>query len=234
MTDLILPAGKALGCKPRSPRLMDAFPRAADVIPLIPEDQWPEYMARNTIKQAVWNIFDQDGVGSCAAEAATLAEMICREVANLDRVLLNPWSLYRQVNGGSDNGSGIDENLEAVMRTGILPESYWPRSKGWRSTPPVGWQTEAAKFRGLEAFDVQTKAEFGSCICAGLPVVVGVNWDGGGHAICFDEAMPNDAEFANSWSPTWNGNGFGRMGWGQIMRGVETFGAWALRVATYS
>jgi hypothetical protein len=212
---------------------MDAFPRAKNVVTLVDESLWPQYMAKNTVKDAVWKILDQNGFGACASAATTLAEMTCREISNLDRVVLNMLSLYRQVNGGGDNGSGIDDNLEAIMRTGILPESYWSQDEGWQRQPPSGWQVEAAKYRGIEAFDVRTKAEFGSCICEGYPVVVGVDWGGGGHAICFVRAWSDKAEFANSWGD-WGNAGFGEMGWSQITQGIVSFGAWALRVATYS
>jgi hypothetical protein len=226
---------RAMGCLPRTPRLMDAFPRAEDAVPIVPESEWSARMQLNTVKDAVWVVLDQDGVGSCASEATSAAVMIVREIENLDAVLLNPWSLYKLVNGGRDQGSGIDENLEAIMATGILADEYFPRSKGWKATPPKGWEAEAAKFKGIEAFDVKTKAEFGSCICAGLPVVYGVMWSsGGGHAICGVEAYPDELVFLNSWSKDFQDSGFGKMGWKQVMDGVKIFGAWALRVATYS
>lgn len=226
-------AGYAMGCKPRCERLMHAFPMAVDAIPLVPEEEWESRMEGNTIKDAVWTILDQGSVGACASGATSGAVMAVRAIENLDPILLNMYSLYRQVNDGADNGSGIDENLEALMATGILPESYWPQSKGWKTKPPNDWKQEAAKFRGIEAFDVTSKVEFGSGLCAGHPIVYGVDWDGGGHAICAARAWVDEVEFFNTWNKTWGDNGFGRMPWKQVLAGVKKYGAWALRATTY-
>jgi len=232
-TPLLLPRGKKKGCLPRvsRPGKLAGVPLFRDHIEVIPESEWPKYYGRNGVKSLVWDILDQDGVGSCAAECVAQAVMILREFAGLDRIKLNPWSMYRITSNGVDRGSTIEGNVRQAARVGILPQSYWPRSHGWRARPPADWEAKAARYRllELEAFDVTTKAEFGTALIKRYPVVYGRDR----HAICGVELKPDGVAFANSWDESWNGDGFGFDRWSAILRSIRTYGAIALRAVVH-
>ena len=160
---------------------------------------------------------------SCATEAAAGAAMIVRATAGQSHVLLNPWSIYRVTSGGRDGGSNIDSNLAFARDTGILPEEYWPRSKGWRATPPSGWEQMAAKYRIAEFYDCANSAEIGTALLLGFPVVFG--WSG--HSCVLTSLLsPTVAAYLNSWG-NWGDQGFGKIKLNSINYG---YGAWALRV----
>jgi hypothetical protein len=144
-------------------------------------------------------------------------------MAGFKHILLNPWSLYRLVNGGADRGSNIDDNLVKARDVGILPESYWPRSKGWRANPPNGWKEIAKKHRIDEFFDITTVDEFGTALLKGFCVV----WGWRGHAVyAVDVIDENSFRYANSWHEDWGDKGFGT----EQFRNINwAYGAWAIR-----
>ena len=178
-----------------------------------------------SLRSKVKQIFDQGSNGSCATESTTQSEQIVRAVAGQPFVLLNPLSIYRVTSGGRDRGSSIDENLMFARETGILPESYWPRSKGFRATPPDGWQDVAAKYRIDEFFDIGSIDEVGTALLRGLPVVFG--WQG--HSCVLVELLSDtEAVYANSWSKEWGDSGFGTIALSKIN---FSYGAFATRTA---
>lgn len=217
---LILPPGKAFGCLPRKSKFGECCKPMADEIEVIPRDQWPALIANGvSLRPHVKTVLDQDGVGSCATESTTQSVMIGRSVAGVPHVLLNPWSIYRVTSGGSDRGSNIDANLEFARDNGILPESYWPRSKGWRATPPAGWKAVAAQYRIKEFYDIATVEEAGTALLLGFPVVFGWN----GHSCCLTTLLsPTVAEYINSWGE-WGDEGFGKVNLASINFGYGLF-----------
>lgn len=234
----VVPQDKALGCLPRQTRLGELFPRLAEKIDLIPERQWKERASQVTLKPYVPVVHDQDGVGSCASNAATSCLEIVRQVAGLPFVHLSPASLYKQVNGGVDRGSSIDANLQAISRNGVLPVSVWGDEISWRKAFPANWKEEAAKYRLTEWYDIGTWEEFVTAVLLGFPVCYGVWWGGGGHAICavalvYENNQPA-VRFLNSWGTRWGEGGFGTMSRNQVVTGMNYFGAWAARVPVYS
>lgn len=223
---LILPPGKKKGCLPRKSRYGDVCKLLSDEIDVIPRDEWPDLIGSVDLRPKVNQILDQNGVGSCATESTTQGVMIGRAVARLPFELLNPFSIYRVTSGGRDNGSNIDTNLAFARDTGILPESYWPRSKGWKATPPSGWKDVAKKYRIGEFFDIGTVNEVGTALLKGFAVVFG--WDG--HSCILTSLLSTTkAEYANSWDPTWGDEGFGTISLNSINFG---YGAFAIRSIT--
>lgn len=227
-----VPRDKALGCLPRVSKPGDWFPLAAEKIETIPRSDWPDLIPKVRNSSLVWTVLDQDGVGSCASEAATGAVMAMRELSGQSKVLLNPWFVYHTVSGGSDRGSSIDENLRFVRENGIASMDVWPRSKGWRTRPSAEAVEDAKKYRIEEAYDVTNVDEFVSCILKGFVVEFGYRPGGGGHAVCAVDVVDMDRfRFINSWHESWGDNGFGTLRFSDI---DWRFGAWALRVPTFS
>lgn len=224
MTDLVPPAGRRSGIVlPRQSRPGEWCPLFSERIEVIPRQEWSDWIGRITLRPMVRQILDQDGVGSCTSEATSQGIMIVREMAGLPFELLNPWSIYRVVSGGVDRGSSIDENLRFARDIGVLPESYWPRSKGWRAIPPDGWGEIAAQFKIDEFYDIGSVDEFGTALLKGFPVIFGIP----GHAICGDAVLNQDLlEYANSWHESWGDQGFGRTSWARIQ---WSYGAFCVR-----
>ena len=220
---LVIPEGKVTGCLPRKSRYGECCALLSDKMDIIPRDQWAPFIGVVSLRPRVHVVFDQNGVGSCAAESATSALMIGRDVAGLPFTLMNSWTIYHFTSGGRDNGSSIDENLEFLRDNGVLPESYWPRSKGWRADPPSGWKDVAKRNRVKEFFDVGSTAEVGTALIRGYAVVFG--WQG--HS-CILTALLSEtkAEYLNSWDETWGDHGFGQIRLDAINFG---YGAWAVR-----
>jgi len=205
MTDLILPPGRVLGCNPRKSRFGDCCKPLADEMEVISRDQWASLLGNVGLRNKVKQIIDQGNYGSCATCSTSQAVMIAREVSGQPFVFLNPLSIYRVTSGGRDNGSSIDENLEFARDTGILPESYWPYSKGFKASPPIGWEDVAAGYRIDEFFDIANEEQVGTALLMAMPVVFG--WQG--HSCVLTRLLSTTtAEYANSWGD-WGDNGFG-------------------------
>lgn len=228
MSQLIIPDGKAKGCLLRKTRFGDCCKLAADEIEIIPRDKWAGLIGQVSLRPFVNQILDQDGLGSCATESTTQGVMIARAVADAPFVLLNPLSIYRVTSGGRDQGSSIDENLSFARETGILPESYWPRSEGFRTTPPTGWRQVAAEYKLDEFFDVGSVAEFGTALLRGFAVVFG--WEG--HSVIATRLLSaTKFEYANSWGEDWNGEGFGMLALDEVNWG---YGSFAVKTTTHA
>ncbi len=222
-TPLIVPLGKVTGCLPRVSQFGELCEPFASAIDVIPRDKWAGLIGKVNLRPQVKVVLDQDGVGSCATEATVGAAMIARAAAGQPHVLLNPWSIYRVTSGGRDGGSNIDSNLAFARDTGILPEAYWPRSKGWRATPPDGWEQVAAKNKIKEFYDLRNEEELGTASLLGFSIVFG--WQG--HSCVITSLLsPTMAAYLNSWGD-WGDQGFGKIKLSSINWG---YGAWALRV----
>lgn len=199
----------------------------ADKIEVIPVNKWDELIPQVTLRPCVREIFDQDGVGSCASEATTQAVQVAMAFSGRPWRQLSPWYVYHTVSGGRDMGSSIDENLEFARDNGIAPMDVWGREKGWRSKPSAEADEAAKGFRIAEFYDITTVEEFGTALLKGFPVVYGSH----AHAKCAVRLIDDSQfEYANSWAPDWGDNGFGREGFrGGVNWG---YGAFAVRVVS--
>ncbi|MFZ5833211.1 MAG: hypothetical protein ACOY3P_24245 [Planctomycetota bacterium] len=218
------PPGKALGCLPRESKIGQWCPMASERIKIIPRAQWADFAQDISLRPHVREVLDQDGVGSCAAEATTGGVMIGRAFAGLPHVSLNPWSIYRVTSGGRDRGSAIDANLEYAREHGICPMDMHPRSLTWRAEPSEAAKEAAKQYRIVEFYDVTTIDEMVSCLLMGFPVVYGSS----GHAVCkvahLDDSRGLDL---NSWGADWGDGGFGV--WASYRAVDFRYGAFAIR-----
>jgi hypothetical protein len=226
MSPLLYPAGRKPGCLPRSTKVGAACPLMADHIPVIPVSEWTNLIGEVELRDFVNKIKDQLRNGSCACESSTQGVEIVQSWEGLDWVELNPLFVYHHTNGGADNGSSIDTNLEFIRENGIAPESLWPRSKGWEAKPSDEAYEAAKLYRIEEFYDITSTAEVGTALLLGMPVVFG--WSG--HSCVLTQLLnTTTAEYANSWSPEWGDHGFGRISLSSINFG---YGAFAIRTAT--
>jgi hypothetical protein len=161
-------------------------------------------------------IFDQDGVGSCAAEACTQGVQSTRKRQNLPFVQLSPWFLYHHSSGGVDRGSSLDTNLEYARDIGIASMAVWPRDKGWRDKPSNEAYADALQYRLTEFYDVGTISEVQTALVKGFFVQFGHD----SHSELFVDILSmTTGKVANSWSTGWGDGGyhdfsFSRINWG--------------------
>lgn len=213
------PRGKQRGLRPRHESRLPRpqLPSVADRMTVIPESDWPVKLADPDcprLRPYVWDILDQDGVGSCASEAITGAIMCRREFAGAPRLKLNPWFAYHTVSGGVDMGSTLQDNVAFVRDKGVCTQDVWSRSEGWQATPSREAYQDGLRHRLLEAVDVTNKAEFGTCVLLGIPVYFGYS----GHAIFAVDLIDTlRFRYANSWDEGWGDQGFGSLAFEEVM-----------------
>jgi len=222
---------RMFGCNRRETRFGEVCGAFSDNL-----DTWNDDVCREMIehgvsmKSHIREVKDQGQNGSCATESTTGSVQLIREFNGREFVKLNPLSLYaftHASNRGGGGGSSIDSNLARARDEGILPESVWPRSKGWHEKPPQDLMEEhAAKYRIDEFWDVGNISEVRTALLAQLPVVFG--WRG--HSCCLVELISmEEAIYLNSWGSDWGDDGLGRIKLSDI---DFRYGAFAVRSVT--
>ena len=130
----------------------------------------------------------------------------------------------------------MEDVLAAVRQYGFMPASIYPLLN-WRKQPRGGWGLVARDYRTFEWWDVPTIEHFGSAIARGFPCVVGVDWEGGGHAILavgLDRRKRGGVwfEIQNSWGADAGDGGFYWLPERQVKAGIKVYGAWCPREVT--
>jgi len=203
------------GILPRKDSLGEscALLRDAPGFNVIPRDQWVHWIndEQINISSAVWSVFNQGSVGSCASEALDGAFKICRELAGLPKVEFNPYATYGRVNGGYDGGSTLIENLQFLQKYGAFPEDVWPRSKGWKPSPDKTAYEAAHNYRLDEFYEISNWDEFATALLNGWVVYYGEP----GHALVAVDLL-NDRQFTklNSWGKWGTGTKYSKIEYG--------------------
>ena len=196
-------------------------------IEIIDRKHWGEWRAKKANgkenrRSRFRYILNQDGVGSCAAEAGTNCKASLDAYQGLPEIVYNPWSVYWKTSGGSDRGSSIGENAEYIRDNGICPEEVWPRSKGWRSEPGGEAKRVAKFFRIEEFFHCENVDQVVSAMLQGYDIHAGYS----GHSISFCRSLTDSTlEFMNSWG-NWGDAGFGTLSHNKI---YFAYGAYAYK-----
>jgi hypothetical protein len=234
-----VPATFKPGCLPRASKPGEICPLFADRIKVIPRGDWKDMLGLVSLRPCVPVVFDQDGVGSCAAEASCQALQIGREFAGKPREIVNPWSVYRTTSGGRDQGSNIDSNLSHLRQYGAASQNVMPRYNRlensdsgainrWNASLSPEAKDDALRFRIDEFYDISTVEEFMTALLLGMPVVYGRR----GHALVAVEPVSlTSFRMCNSWHQSWGDDGFAV----ESLSGINwSYGAWAVRSTTES
>lgn len=215
------------------------FAKYGDNFPTYKEGDWlgiADTIGDTGLDSLVTRIYNQKSEGSCVANATCQAiEIIQALQFGKDRVShLSAISLYKRIGRSPSSGANVGDAWDEINESGVLPlddEANKARFKhtmpntGFYTPYPDGWQTTAAMFKGLEAFQINSLEELVSAQFNRHPVVVGRS----GHSICYVRPMNKDGKlvnkYANSWGD-WGEGGYGFDGMGSMRSSSN--GAWAL------
>lgn len=229
------------GCLPRLTAPGDFLPVLGEpeTAPLIPRAQWHD------VDNSAHTYFtlDQRNQNSCTTVAAAGAIQHAREVMQGLRIPLAWSATYGAINGGRDAGASLDACITHLMRIGIPPAEIegakyidpfdW---QGYhRGTYPQDWKLRAAEITAIEAWDCPSVDHVVAALHAATTPVVGIFWTPrSGHAIRLVgwDNVRRRARLHNSWGRSWGSNGFGWVDQATLARGIQVFGAFAVRVVS--
>lgn len=202
-------------------------------------------------------ILDQDGIGACNAFCTVMTVHIDRAKRQLPYRCLSAGHLYGKINGGTDQGSNLEDALREMNSKGTCYAETvgmldW-RSRNW----PRQAAEEAKENLILEAYWCPTFAHAASAIMDGYTVNFGVWWydnddtdsngwlperprgDRGGHSICGLGLAPKPGSssvwggrFVNSWGKRFGDGGFGVLPESRFTSDGMSAGMWAICAST--
>lgn len=125
-------------------------------------------------------IKNQRNHGSCNGFAGSSAQTRARMRRGLSRVDLSGAYLYSLINGNRDNGSMLDDGMNALMKQGCAEEQYAKWNQIYRSQYDTrAADASAARFKADECYAVGTKQGLFSALAAGFDCVVAVHVESG-------------------------------------------------------
>lgn len=185
------------------------------------------------LKHKIPYVFDQGQLGSCTANALSLA-------LDFERKFAGPYSrlqIYyneRALEGtvAQDDGAQIRDGIKTLAQSGVALETHWPYNiTRFTEQPPAEVIQEAAKNTITQYTRLTSRTDFLSCLKAGRPFVLGftvyesfesqdvATWGFlpmpkpgenilGGHAVtCIGHAMNVHGQdrylIQNSWGDAW-------------------------------
>lgn len=241
MTKLIVPPGKRTGCVPRERKPTDLCKLYRDRFVVYPVDDLVDRITEihditngQGLMQFVDDIFDQDGVGSCAAESANGCLAATRKAEGQEYVKFNPWATYHFTSGGVDQGSTLYDNLVSLQQRGAVRDALWPRydSSGrilhsWRERPSQEALEDAQNYLLGEFWELTAPLELASAYVDSFGCPYG--WQGHSCWIPYiappttNQASMWVATYCNSWDESWGDGGYGTIRLGEINWGYQAF-----------
>lgn len=226
--------------------------------PLVSRSQWEKLTLKfdhtKYEHQHLPYVHDQDGIGQCNADATTGAVEFTRSAMGLEFVALASGDLYNRINGGSDNGSLLEDATREMSARGVgSMASYggplWQRGRSCTTE-------ERALYKVPELYLCPTFDHCYSAVLSGFAIISGVLWydnfktDGngwlplmgsgrfGGHAIfgykptmrMFGARTVFAIWHQNSWTESFGVKG--RMAMAESLYNGPVGGWWAVRQAT--
>lgn len=191
--------GRMTGCNPMTDRQIHQLLADGVVVDfpsseLIPETEWDDCIKQQDahggwLERRLTEIKDQDGEGSCVANAATTAHQIMQALEwGDDQVrILSAISVYRECAPGPNTGSNVGDVMRQMLDVGAIPSAKSSLTSGdiaagrYREThpdigyskrPQAGWESATAKFfRVDEWWRLPTLKHVISANLKGYPVV---------------------------------------------------------------
>lgn len=145
-------------------------PRFAE--PLVPESNWRDF---SLFERWATGIYDQNGQGSCVGHGGTMAFNICWELAGNTPQRFSPCYLYSLINGGRDQGAIVEDAMDALKRKGVcLEATVGPKQIYPSQFDKAEADAEAASYKLVEAYKLDSFSEIVSAVLLGFPVAFGV------------------------------------------------------------
>lgn len=221
------------------PARVSAFAVFEDTIPVFTEDELIAIAksgdADGRKKFDPSYIADQKSHGSCNGYAGARALTRARVRRGLAPVMLSGAYLYSLINGGSDNGSMLEDGMQAVVKNGVASEA----TVNWNQIYPNQYDrakanAEAEKYKGWESYAVKTQAGLFTAAAKDFDLVVAVDVDNsfmqlnangfpgsgrgmGNHAVGADGLTYSGGELAltafNSWNTSYGADGRMLLSW---------------------
>ena len=185
-------------------------------------------------------IRNQRSFGSCNGWSTAGAVSRLRELRGEPYVCLSGADAYSQMNGGADNGSMLADAMDKVLPAGIAPEEMVPWDHVYTRQISAEAKAARARFRGVEAYAVDTEEELASGLLLGRVGIVavhvtnafmsddgdGINRGGNGpgnHSVGVqDIKMLSDGtlcfDMPNSWDVTYCDGGYTWLTYGRHLR----------------
>ena len=182
------------------------FPRHEDVFAPIPRNLWQPV----SLNRHVTTIYSQLST-MCTANGACGAMMAERSFRGRPHnPVLSPEHLFGQVASWGE-GSGLDEILQAMVKTGVCSRELIPQDNWRPSEWPPGWEAEAGQNKMREWIDLDARFDAVATALQRFRLcLVGVYWPGTrrkGHGVCVTELWRAGENWGiggpNSWSLNW-------------------------------
>lgn len=156
----------------------------------------------------ITRIYDQNGEGSCVANACcqALEVMLALQFGKSLVTHLSAMSVYQFIGSSPNSGAMVSDGLDRLQEAGAVPlDNAENRARfgnivmpncGWRTPRPAGWEAVAKNFRIDEAYVVRNVNQLMTALCRRRPVVVGR----AGHSICYIRPKAGGkVVYVNSW-----------------------------------
>lgn len=209
---------RALGALLAKPKLKWPVFGESREVPLIPRDQWKEVDYTAFLPP----VYDQDGIGQCASSAACTTQEVARAVAGLPYVKLSAGDLYSRVNGGRDQGSLPEDNLEEMMVNGVATAARIPYIWNRKKYSDAATVAERKKYRVAKAYLCTSFDAMMSAIQQGFAIEEAIWW------------YDNDSTDSQGWLPargSGSRGGHALHGYGAALRngtwGIRTRNSWS-------
>lgn len=187
-------------------------------IPLLPETEWDARIDqlerdRSTLKDFCLDsgltVLSQGQTNYCWVNAPTFCCMILRLQETGRPVRLSPASAGSVIKQFSNQGGWGSQALAYFIKAGLNEQADWPANAIDRKFYTEVNKEKAKKNIALEHYKLEGFQETASCILAGIPVAIGLNW--WSHEITGVGIIKgsHDLVIANSWGASWSDQGYG-------------------------
>jgi hypothetical protein len=239
--ELLYPAGRMLGMKPRlahplyaaygsipgTRRFEEAMP------PKIPRGDWPAMIEEMDAKwmwatdRIRWKSRDQNGTNFCWANGPCTAGEIQAAKQNIPYIEWSAASLACKINGYVNQGGWGSEAIKYLLETGACSVDLWPNTAINRKYDTAASQADRAHHKVLEWIDVPSDDfdALATCLLLGYACAVGYNW--WRHEVCACRLVKTGSnsygvEIRNSWGDWGSANRHGVMGFSVLSESKGT------------
>ena len=216
----------------------------ADIQSIVTSPSWTN---RRTLFDKTWvQKGDQGQYGSCNGWALAMCASKMRFLQGiLDGVVLSGAYLYSKMNGGSDNGSSLADDIDVLTTYGAPSVDVVDNSMIYPKLQPSNADFLAAQHLGLNMTTCETQIEVYSAIAAGFLVVnclcAGPNYaafkGGNGNVLPVDRGQADHANHfddlemvngtllprnVNNWNTTWGHEGWCYATWNSFAQPIAS------------